>query len=144
MEATAEADVPPRSWLELVNAAQTLAAQVFPRRHAALRVTSPEGIRALNRRFRGVDQPTDVLSFPSGESGPDAFAGDIALNWDAAVRQGHAHGHSPGAESCALIAHALLHLAGWEHETDAQQVEMDARTRELCRSAGYEVNGFGH
>jgi probable rRNA maturation factor len=144
MEATAETDVPPRSWQALISAAETLAARVFPQGRAGLRVTNATGIRALNREFRGIDRPTDVLSFPSGETGPGAYAGDIALCWEFAVAQARVHGHSPEAEACALTAHALLHLAGFDHRDDAEQAAMDARTLELCRSAGYEVNGFGH
>jgi probable rRNA maturation factor len=127
-----------------MRAAQHMAASVFPHSHAALRVTDAAGIRALNREYRGVDAPTDVLSFPSGETSPAAFVGDIALSWEATTRQAEVHGHSAEAEACALVAHALLHLAGWDHHNDADQARMDARTRELCRGAGYEVNGFGH
>ncbi len=127
-----------------MRAAGVLAARVFPAGRAGLRVTDAAGIRRLNREFRSIDAPTDVLSFPSGETGPGAYAGDIALSWEAAVAQAQAHGHSPEAEGCALIAHALLHLAGWDHQDAEQQAAMDARTLELCRSAGYEVNGFGH
>jgi probable rRNA maturation factor len=144
MEVTAETDVPPRSWQELVRAAEHLAANIIPNRRACLRVTDAASIRALNREFRSIDRPTDVLSFPSGETGPTAHAGDIALSWDAAATQARTHGHSPEAEACALTAHALLHLAGWDHRDDAEQARMDARTLELCRGAGYEVNGFGH
>ena len=128
----------------MIRAAEALAAAVFPEGRAGLRVTDAPGIRALNREFRGIDRPTDVLSFPSGETGPGAYAGDIALCWEFACAQARQHGHAPEAEACALIAHALLHLAGYDHADDGQQAEMDARTHELCRSAGYEVNGFGH
>ncbi len=77
-------------------------------------------IRSLNRRFRGKDAPTDVLSFPGGP-GPGAgvpYLGDIAISLETAARQAAAAGLAPDAEVKTLLLHGLLHLAGYDHETD--------------------------
>jgi rRNA maturation RNase YbeY len=142
LEAATDTEVPPRSWRQLLDAGQLMLQAALPGRVAALRVMDGAAIRRLNREFRGVDAATDVLSFPAGDAG--LFAGDIALSWDAARRQARQHGHSVEAEAVALLAHALLHLAGWDHPDAAAQARMDVRTLELCRLAGFEVNAFGH
>lgn len=127
-----------------MSAAAQLASTIFPDSRAALLVVGSARMRALNRGFRDIDEPTDVLSFPATEGAPAGHAGDIALCWDAVIKQAAAHGHSPAAEATALIAHALLHLAGWDHADEASAAAMDARTIELCKTVGFEVAGFGH
>ena len=72
-------------------------------------------MRALNRCHRGKDTPTDVLSFPSGER---EFLGDIVIAAGVARRQARAAGHSFGVETRVLALHGLLHLLGYDHETD--------------------------
>lgn len=142
IEASAETDVPPRSWLALSEAAETMAAQTLPGSIVALLVCGDERIRALNRLHRGVDQSTDVLSFPA--EGRAGHRGDIALNWHATLRQARHNGNSQEAEAAALVAHGLLHLAGYDHDSDQAEAEMNALTVDLCRRAGYEVRRFGH
>lgn len=142
MEAAADVDVPPRSWADLVSAATLLSEQLLPGRCVGLRAVDDAAIRRLNRDYRGIDAATDVLAFPDEDV--DANAGDIALNWQAAVRQAASHGHSPEAEAVALVAHAMLHLAGYDHDSEPARQDMDRRTRELCNLAGFEVNSFGH
>jgi probable rRNA maturation factor len=72
-------------------------------------------IRALNRAYRRKDAPTDVLSFPSGEAG---CLGDIVIAAGVARRQARAAGHGFGIEARVLALHGLLHLLGYDHETD--------------------------
>jgi probable rRNA maturation factor len=81
-------------------------------------LTSDKAIRGLNRRFRQVDRPTDVLSFPAPESAPPAVAGDIAISVPTAARQAAEQRHSLSSEVKILILHGLLHLAGYDHESD--------------------------
>ena len=80
-------------------------------------LTSDLEIRRLNRRFRGKNQATDVLSFPA-EPGPEKLAGDLAIGLPTAGRQAAAQGHSLATEIKVLMLHGLLHLAGYDHETD--------------------------
>ena len=85
-------------------------------------------LRALNRSFRGKNKATDVLSFPAATNGEGA-AGDIAISVETAARQAAEHGHTLTEELRILLLHAVLHLAGFDHETDAG--EMRAREQLL-------------
>lgn len=78
-------------------------------------VTGNREIQRLNREFRKKDKPTDVISFPSEA---DGIAGDIAISADIAGANGRELGHGPLAELKVLILHGMLHLAGFDHETD--------------------------
>lgn len=99
-------------------------------------------MRALNRKFRGIDRVTDVLSFPSDRakgiehkalhSLPPApgFLGDIVIARGVAARQARALGHSLSTELRILALHGLLHLLGYDHEVDAgQMARAEARLR---------------
>lgn len=75
---------------------------------------------ALNRAYRAVDQPTDVLAFPAREAQPDGgtYLGDIAISLDTARRQAAERGVDEGRELATLLLHGLLHLLGHDHERD--------------------------
>jgi probable rRNA maturation factor len=82
-----------------------------------------ERLRALNLQFRGLDKPTDVLSFPALQECPGAGpcsgqGGDLAISLETAAAQAAAHGHALQIEVKVLILHGLLHLAGYDHERD--------------------------
>ena len=96
-------------------------------------LTSDAAIRSLNRRFRGKNKATDVLSFPSdaGAPGPEKIAGDLAISVPTAQRQAAEQGHSLSTEIKVLILHGLLHLAGYDHEADAGEM---ARRERLLRA----------
>jgi probable rRNA maturation factor len=85
-------------------------------------VTSSAEMRALNRRFRGKDKATDVLSFPAAADGRKDFAGEIAISAEIAVESARALGHSPVQEVKILVLHGVLHLHGYDHETDHGQM----------------------
>ena len=93
-------------------------------------------IRDLNGRFRGKDEATDVLSFPSTNpaSGPEKIAGDVAISVETAQKQAAERGHPLGVELRVLTLHGLLHLAGYDHETDAGK--MQRRERQLRAKLG--------
>jgi len=101
-------------------------------------LTTDAALRDLNRRFRGKNKATDVLSFPSTRNQnakpAERIAGDLAISVETARRQGAECGHSLGAEIKVLILHGLLHLAGFDHETDAGQ--MHRRESELRSDFG--------
>jgi probable rRNA maturation factor len=82
---------------------------------ATIAFVSDTKIRELNRQFRGVDKATDVLSFPAGEN---INLGDIAVSVDTAAVQAKENGLSFNDEIAQLILHGLLHLCGYDHETD--------------------------
>jgi probable rRNA maturation factor len=82
-------------------------------------------MRTLNHSFRGVDQPTDVLSFPSFEASSaraaarrGEFLGDLVIDVPYAARQARRLRHGLGREVQILLAHGLLHVLGYDHETD--------------------------
>lgn len=79
-------------------------------------VTTSNEMKQLNDRFRGKNEATDVLSFPSG--GARGFAGEIAISLEIARQNAEALGHSTAAEIKILVLHGMLHLAGFDHETD--------------------------
>jgi probable rRNA maturation factor len=81
-------------------------------------VTTSRELRALNRRFRGKDQPTDVLSFSPEPGFGDTFAGDIAISAEIASQNARSMGHSDAQEIKILVLHGVLHLAGYDHEND--------------------------
>jgi len=95
------------------------------------------GIRDLNHQFRGMDCPTDVLSFPQlseGEAEPPGapVLGDIAISLETARQQSKDHGLSLGEELTLLLIHGILHLLGYDHEiSDQEEERMRKKTREL-------------
>jgi probable rRNA maturation factor len=90
----------------------------------AVRLTSDEELRTLNRDFAGHDSVTDVLSF----GGTHGHLGDLAISWPAVVRQARDHSHAEQIELGLLAVHGLLHLLGWDHESAIQRKEMTRLT----------------
>jgi probable rRNA maturation factor len=84
---------------------------------ATIAFVSDKNIRQLNRQFRDVDKATDVLSFPADDT-DNANLGDIAISVETAVRQAQENGLTFDEEVAQLILHGLLHLSGYDHETD--------------------------
>jgi probable rRNA maturation factor len=103
-------------------------------RELTVRVTGDRELRRLNKAFLGLDETTDVLSFPSGDS--SGYLGDLALSWPAVVRQAEAFGHPPSVEAALLILHGLLHLLGWDHADRSQAEQMDLLTQACLVLAG--------
>ena len=87
-------------------------------------VTSSAEVRSLNRRFRGKNKATDVLSFPaqSLKSSARPLAGDIAISVDVAIQNAASLGHSAVEEVKILTLHGILHLSGFDHERDHGQM----------------------
>jgi probable rRNA maturation factor len=79
-------------------------------------------LRRLNRKFRGKDKATDVLSFPATAEIAVEFAGDLAISLEIAARQAAEHGHTLRDEIRILLLHGLLHLYGMDHETDSGEM----------------------
>lgn len=102
--------------------------------HATIAFVSNRQIKELNRRFRGIDKATDVLSFPAGDetSGKTANLGDIAISLERATIQAKENQLTLDEEIAQLILHGLLHLCGYDHETDKgemNRLELKLRQR---------------
>lgn len=124
---------------------------------ACVRIVDDEAIHALNRETRGVDRPTDVLSYPSvnyksgtakdnaarirREYDPEmgkSFIGDIVISVDRARAQAREYGHSLSRELGYLTAHAMLHLFGYDHMTDEDKPVMRAMEERIMSRIGLE------
>ena len=102
-------------------------------------LTTDAHIRWLNRTYRKKDRPTDVLAFAmrEGELGDmgGAVLGDVVISVETARRQAEKAGHPLLAEMTMLLAHGVLHLLGWDHDTDAKDRRMRAETARLVELA---------
>ncbi len=125
----------------------------------SLRLADDATLRALNARWRGIDKPTNVLSFPSAgpafpsagpafpsagpafpaaRSGPlgDASLGDIALAYETLAREAEDLGVPLADHYRHLVAHGFLHLIGYDHETDAEAERMEALETRILKRLG--------
>lgn len=91
-------------------------------------------LQALHRDFMGIDEPTDVMTFPADE--PGIGGGDIAVSVDRAAEQGPPFGHTAAEETAFLVVHGLLHLCGWDDAAPEDRVAMLDRQAELVRGFG--------
>ena len=109
-----------------------------------------EGIRELNKKFRNMDKPTDVLSFPlldyEGESEEPFFdelchnLGDIVISLERAMAQANEFGHSFEREVAFLTAHSMLHLLGYDHElSEEDDADMRRRQNDIMERMGLSV-----
>jgi probable rRNA maturation factor len=106
----------------------------FPEEGVTIRLVSDAAMARLNRTFRNKRGPTDVLSFPSNGAKPDQnteYVGDIAISPQTARRNARRFSRSLPVEMRILILHGMLHLAGFDHESD--HGEMDRLERRLRR-----------
>jgi probable rRNA maturation factor len=106
-----------------------LAAEGRPAASVGLRLTGDADLREMNRAWRGLDRPTDVLAFPADPSPGEDYLGDIALSVERAAAQAPRFGATLEAELARLVIHGLLHLLGYDHHTPADGRRMRARER---------------
>lgn len=121
-------------------------------------LTDDAGIQKLNKEYRGLDRPTDVLSFAltegrletgvaarevlgiraSGrpETPPGANLGDVVISTERAAEQATAYGHSYEREIVFLTVHGVLHLLGLDHETEGQRARMEKYQRQILGALG--------
>ncbi len=115
-----------------------LRALSMPKAELSILLCDDRTIRALNRDYRDIDRPTDVLAFPQSE-GEDADApailGDVVISLPTARRQAIKAKRTIVAEVTMLLAHGLLHLLGYDHRNRSEERIMKARTDALCAAA---------
>ena len=103
----------------------------------------PGRIGQLNAEFRGVDRPTDVLSFPCDDpdevpEGETVFLGDIVVAPEVVLPQSREFGNTYESELSLLLTHGVLHLLGYDHIEDDEAEEMEARERAILAKRGIE------
>jgi probable rRNA maturation factor len=116
-------------------AASAAAAEPALKGAVALLLTDDPTLKDLNARFRGKDAATNVLSFPSGEQAP-GFLGDVALAFETCAREADDAGASLADHAAHLIVHGLLHLVGYDHESDEEALVMERKEVEILASLG--------
>lgn len=116
-------------------AAATLTQIDFDGGGVTILLTDDESVRELNSRFRGKDNATNVLSFPAPQN-PEGHLGDIALAYGVCVREAAEQGKPLGHHLQHLVAHGVLHLVGYDHETDAEAEQMEGLERVILAGLG--------
>lgn len=146
----------PETWITKLSELLQLAgaAEGLTEGEVALTFIDDEGIHVLNRDYRGIDRPTDVLSFAMQEDGAEeqdiifevddeneadplsGMLGDIIISVDRAKLQSEEYGHSLEREIGFLFVHGFLHLIGYDHQDEASEAEMTAKQEAVLRQAG--------
>jgi probable rRNA maturation factor len=124
----------------LAEAAARAALPVGDARNIALLFTSDEAVQALNLQWRGMDRPTNVLSFPAAAmalpDGEEVPLGDIALAHGTIAREASEQGKTLPHHTTHLIVHGILHLLGHDHESDADADIMENLERDILATLG--------
>lgn len=113
------------------------------RAELSVTLTDNQHIHIINRQYRGVDRPTDVISFALNESDePEVqdqevnILGDIIISLERAAEQAKEYGHSYRREVAFLTVHGLLHLLGYDHMEEAERLEMEEEQRVVMEALG--------
>ncbi len=111
----------------------------------AVVVTDDDALHELNRRFRGIDRPTDVLAFPDETHGPFVnapgqarYLGDVVISFPRAAEQAAAGGHAVEDELQLLAVHGVLHLLGYDDQDEEQRAQMWAAQAAVLRALGVD------
>lgn len=110
-------------------------------------LTHDAGIHELNRLYRDVDKPTDVLAFAmrEGEDGDlnREILGDVVISLQTAQQQARFYGHSFEVETLLLVSHGVLHLLGYDHSHKEDVLVMQEKQKDILRSLGYDLAELG-
>lgn len=127
--------LPDAGALALATAEATLASEGAVGEGVSLLLTDDAALCDLNRRFRQQDKPTNVLAFPAPQN-LERFLGDVALAYGVCAREASEQGKPLAHHLQHLVAHGVLHLLGYDHETDAQAAEMEDLERAVLAGLG--------
>ncbi len=112
---------------------------VSERAGVSIVISDNDDIRALNRQFRHVDAPTDVLAFPTEFSDPESgasYLGDVIISYPRAQAQASEREHAVKAELQLLVVHGILHLLGYDHADPGQKMRMWATQADILDQLG--------
>ena len=133
---------------DAVKIAAEKVAELYGLQNAEVSVTLTDDahIHELNKTYRGVDRPTDVLSFALTESevggGPETeILGDLVLSVERVAAQAEEYGHSLRREAAFLTVHGMLHLLGYDHIEDEDREEMEREQRAVMDALGISREG---
>lgn len=123
-----------QSFLEQIVACTLESEEVRGPVELSIVITDDAAVQELNRTYRGIDRPTDVLSFPQEEPGEEILRapeqprllGDVVISFNRVEEQAREYGHSVDRELAYLTAHGILHLLGYDHEADEERQVMRA------------------
>ncbi|PTM59476.1 rRNA maturation RNase YbeY [Desmospora activa] len=123
---------------------QAAAMEGIKEAEVSVSIVDDDTIHRLNRKFRDVDRPTDVLSFPQWEPGEEPSTivgeliplGDVVISFTRAQEQAQAYGHSLGREMAFLAVHGFLHLLGYDHQDEDEEKRMFSRQEAILAHAG--------
>jgi probable rRNA maturation factor len=110
-----------------------------PNAEATIVLSDDAQLQDLNRQFLDIDAPTDVLSFPGGETDPDSqalYLGDVIISLSRARAQAAAGGYALQDELQLLVVHGVLHLLGHDHAEEGEKAVMWAAQAEILESLG--------
>jgi len=115
------------------------AARGRARGEVTVRVVGPAESRALNRRYRKKDKPTNVLSFPYDDPAPDRkdVLGDVVICAAVVAREAREQGKRPAAHWAHMVVHGVLHLRGYDHNRAADAKVMEARERAILAGLSF-------
>lgn len=145
-----EDDEPPSSgWIEKVVMETLRAARFEDNAEVSVLLTGDERIHQLNQEYRGKDKPTDVLSFAfeddqSVKLPPEVprMLGDVVLSLETIARQAEQNKVTVPRETAWALGHGVLHLLGYDHQTDEEEEEMRALENEMLQTLGEEAMGW--
>ena len=106
-------------------------------------ISDDEQLKVMNLRYRGIDKATDVLAFDAGFDDPDLetrYLGDVVISYQQAQKQADTLGHTVEEELQLLVVHGVLHLLGFDHETDVRKEEMWSIQTQVLAELGIEIN----
>lgn len=133
-------EIEDEAWSAALPNAETLALEAAEAATAeggmAILLTDDDTVADLNQRFRGKAGPTNVLSFPAPDN-REGHLGDIALAYGVCAREAAEQGKSLAHHLQHLVAHGVLHLVGYDHQTETEAAEMEALERRIL--AGLDI-----
>jgi len=131
----AEISIDNAAWLS-IDDLESIIAKIVNQEEFSILLTDDHHIQQLNRDFRNIDKPTNVLSFPAEDDDGGEYLGDIAIAYETMKREAIEQEKSFKDHLIHMVLHGLLHLQGYDHETDADAEEMESLEIKILADIG--------